>query len=67
MMMNEEEHLLMAYQKYHFYLSVIKEDASANQQILKALAQLVLHHLSSWFNLLNIDFPFKVAKFLDAN
>jgi hypothetical protein len=47
MMMNEEEHLLMVCQKYHFYLSVIKEDASANQQILKALAQLVLHHLSS--------------------
>jgi hypothetical protein len=47
MMMNEEGHLLMVYQKYHFYLSIIKGDASANQQILKALAQLVLHHLSS--------------------
>lgn len=67
MMMNGEGCLLMVYQKHCFYFSAIKEDASANQQILKALAQLVPHHLNSLFNLLNIDFPFKVAKFLDVN
>lgn len=67
MMMNEEVHLLMVYQKYHFYLFAIIGDVSANQQILKALAQLEHHHSSSLSNLLNIDFPFKVAKFLYVN
>lgn len=66
-MMNEEGHLLMVCQKYYFYPSAIKGDESANQQILKALAQLESPHLSSWFNLLNINFPFKVAKFLYVN
>jgi hypothetical protein len=47
MMMNEEAHLLMVYRKFHFFLSAIKEDVFANQQILMALAQLVLHRLSS--------------------
>jgi hypothetical protein len=47
MMMNGEGHLLMVCQKFHFYLSAVKGDVSANQQILMALAQLVLRRLSS--------------------
>jgi hypothetical protein len=47
MMMNEEEHLFMGFQKFHFYLSAIRGDVFANQQILMALAQLVLRRLSS--------------------